>query len=176
MPATRMQPAVELGGDMEQLVEQRFHPLLGSTGAEELRSQGDAVERALPLERHPGAEQRLDGRPRRAPRLAGDEQDARDLDVRQLRQLPRHVRHDAPAEERRVGPCRSSCAHGWGPLRARTLSRRWQNRPVDRNYWVRTEHGRIWGPFTISALERLRGQLTENCEASIDGKEWLPGA
>ena len=47
---------------------------------------------------------------------------------------------------------------------------------MDRNYWVRTEHGRIWGPFTISALERLRGQLTENCEASIDGKEWLPGA
>ena len=47
---------------------------------------------------------------------------------------------------------------------------------MDRNYWVRTEHGRIWGPFTISALERLRGQLTENCEASIDGKEWRPGA
>jgi hypothetical protein len=47
---------------------------------------------------------------------------------------------------------------------------------VDRNYWVRTEQGRIWGPFTISALERLRGQLTEKCEASIDGKEWLPGA
>ena len=88
MPATRMQPAVELGGDVEELVQQRLHPLLGSAGAEELRSQGDAVERALPLERHPGAEQRLDGRPRRAPRLAGDEQDARDLDVRQLRQLP----------------------------------------------------------------------------------------
>jgi hypothetical protein len=47
---------------------------------------------------------------------------------------------------------------------------------VDRNYWVRTEHGLIWGPFTISALERLRGQLTEKCEASLDGKEWLPGA
>jgi hypothetical protein len=47
---------------------------------------------------------------------------------------------------------------------------------VDRNYWVRTEHGRVWGPFTISALERLRGQLTEKCEASLDGKEWLPGA
>ncbi|HYY53521.1 MAG TPA: DnaJ domain-containing protein [Myxococcales bacterium] len=47
---------------------------------------------------------------------------------------------------------------------------------MDRNYWVRTEHGRIWGPYTISALERLRGQLTEKCEASLDGKEWLPGA
>jgi len=46
---------------------------------------------------------------------------------------------------------------------------------VERNYWVRTEHGRVWGPYTISALERLRGQLTEKCEASIDGKEWLPG-
>jgi len=47
---------------------------------------------------------------------------------------------------------------------------------VERNYWVRTEHGRIWGPYTISALERLRGQLTEKCEASNDGKEWHPGA
>ncbi len=47
---------------------------------------------------------------------------------------------------------------------------------MERNYWVRTEHGRIWGPYTISALERLRGQLTEKCEASTDGKEWHPGA
>ncbi|HEY4885536.1 MAG TPA: DnaJ domain-containing protein [Myxococcales bacterium] len=47
---------------------------------------------------------------------------------------------------------------------------------MERNYWVRTEHGRIWGPYTISALERLRGQLTEKCEASNDGKEWHPGA
>jgi len=46
---------------------------------------------------------------------------------------------------------------------------------VERNYWVRTEHGRVWGPYTISALERLKGQLTEKCEASIDGKEWHPG-
>src|SRR5439155_20478026 len=35
--------------------------------------------------------------------------------------------------------------------------------------------GRVWGACPISALERLRGQLTEKCEASIDGKEWLPG-
>jgi len=47
---------------------------------------------------------------------------------------------------------------------------------VERNYWVRTEHGRVWGPYSISALERLRGQLTEKCEASTDGKEWHPGA
>ncbi len=40
---------------------------------------------------------------------------------------------------------------------------------------MRTEHGRIWGPFTVTALERLRGQLSEKCEASIDGKEWHPG-
>jgi len=47
---------------------------------------------------------------------------------------------------------------------------------VERNYWVRTEHGRVWGPYTIDALERLRGQLTEKCEASLDGVEWHPGA
>ncbi|HEY4731452.1 MAG TPA: hypothetical protein VIH41_10000, partial [Myxococcales bacterium] len=47
---------------------------------------------------------------------------------------------------------------------------------MERNYWVRTEHGRVWGPYSISALERLRGQLTEKCEASTDGKEWHPGA
>jgi hypothetical protein len=47
---------------------------------------------------------------------------------------------------------------------------------VERKYWVRTEHGRVWGPYTVAALERLRGQLTENCEASIDGNEWHPGA
>lgn len=33
----------------------------------------------------------------------------------------------------------------------------------------------MWGPFTVSALERLRGQLSDKCEASVDGKEWLPG-
>ena len=47
---------------------------------------------------------------------------------------------------------------------------------MERNYWVRTEQGRVWGPYSISALERLRGQLTERCEASTDGKEWHPGA
>ncbi|HEY6908003.1 MAG TPA: DnaJ domain-containing protein [Myxococcales bacterium] len=47
--------------------------------------------------------------------------------------------------------------------------------PGERNYWVRTERGRVWGPFTVSALERLRGQLSDKCEASVDGQEWLPG-
>ncbi len=46
---------------------------------------------------------------------------------------------------------------------------------MERKYWVRTEHGRVWGPYTVAALERLRGQLTESCEASIDGIEWTPG-
>ncbi len=46
---------------------------------------------------------------------------------------------------------------------------------ADRNYWVRTEQGRTWGPFTLTALERLRGQLTEKSEASLDGTTWRPG-
>ena len=46
---------------------------------------------------------------------------------------------------------------------------------ADRNYWVRTEQGRTWGPFPLTALERLRGQLTEKSEASLDGKKWRPG-
>ncbi|HEX4385856.1 MAG TPA: DUF4388 domain-containing protein, partial [Myxococcales bacterium] len=45
----------------------------------------------------------------------------------------------------------------------------------EQNYWVRTEHGRVWGPYTLDKLERLRGQLTEQCEASLDGKSWKPG-
>ena len=44
----------------------------------------------------------------------------------------------------------------------------------EQNYWVRTEHGRVWGPFMLDKLERLRGQLTEQCEASLDGKSWKP--
>ena len=46
---------------------------------------------------------------------------------------------------------------------------------ADRNYWVRTEQGRTWGPYTLEALDRLRGQLTEKCEASLDGQNWRPG-
>ncbi|TMA29170.1 MAG: hypothetical protein E6J78_04040 [Deltaproteobacteria bacterium] len=47
--------------------------------------------------------------------------------------------------------------------------------PEGQKYWVRTEHGRTWGPYTLEALERLRGQLTEKCEASLDGATWRPG-
>jgi hypothetical protein len=46
----------------------------------------------------------------------------------------------------------------------------------EKNYWVRTEQGRTWGPYTLEALDRLRGQLTEKCEASLDGKSWRPGS
>jgi tetratricopeptide (TPR) repeat protein len=47
--------------------------------------------------------------------------------------------------------------------------------PEGRKYWVRTEQGRTWGPYTVEALERLRGQLTEKCEASLDGATWQSG-
>src|SRR5438552_14542382 len=81
----------------------------------------------------------------------------------------------------------SRVALGRGARRARTLlritgpwtlARRGRLRGVsanEKNYWVRTEHGRTWGPYTLEALERLRGQLTEKCEASLDGKSWRPG-
>jgi hypothetical protein len=47
--------------------------------------------------------------------------------------------------------------------------------PGDRQYWIRTEQGRVWGPYPIDALERLRGQLTEKAQASLDGKEFRSG-
>ena len=37
-----------------------------------------------------------------------------------------------------------------------------------RQYWIKTEQGRVWGPYQIDALERLRGQLTERAQASLD--------
>src|SRR5712672_3194740 len=47
--------------------------------------------------------------------------------------------------------------------------------PGDRQYWIRTEQGRVWGPYPIDALERLRGQLTEKAQASLDGREFRSG-
>jgi DnaJ domain len=44
-----------------------------------------------------------------------------------------------------------------------------------RQYWIKTEQGRVWGPYEIDALERLRGQLTDRAEASLDGHEFRPG-
>jgi tetratricopeptide (TPR) repeat protein len=46
---------------------------------------------------------------------------------------------------------------------------------AEQSYWVRNEQGRVWGPYTLGALERLRGQLTEKCDASLDGQSWRPG-
>jgi DnaJ domain len=47
--------------------------------------------------------------------------------------------------------------------------------PDGRQYWIKTEQGRVWGPYDIDALERLRGQLTERAQASLDGQEFRPG-
>src|SRR5438445_11171295 len=47
--------------------------------------------------------------------------------------------------------------------------------PGGRQYWIRTEQGRVWGPYEIHALERLRGQLTERAQASLDGREFRSG-
>src|SRR5438105_6107156 len=47
--------------------------------------------------------------------------------------------------------------------------------PAGKQYWIRTEQGRVWGPYQLEALERLRGQLTEKAEASLDGREFHPG-
>jgi hypothetical protein len=77
----------------------------------------------------------------------------------------------------------SSVAFGRGAGRARIFAKQENaitdvltSRPVtERNYWLRTEHGRIWGPYTLDKLERLRGQLTEAAEASFDGRTWVRG-
>src|SRR5216683_3063018 len=47
--------------------------------------------------------------------------------------------------------------------------------PEGRQYWIKTEQGRVWGPYPIGALERLRGQLTEKAQASIDGQQFHSG-
>lgn len=41
-------------------------------------------------------------------------------------------------------------------------------------YWLRNEQGRVWGPYTLQALERLRGQVTERWDASTDGRAFRP--
>jgi hypothetical protein len=78
----------------------------------------------------------------------------------------------------------SSVAFGRGARRARSFVKRqkgYHGRAnialvTERNYWVRTEHGRVWGPYTLGMLSRLKGQITEKAEASLDGKSWQPGA
>src|SRR4051812_29495737 len=45
-----------------------------------------------------------------------------------------------------------------------------------KRYWVRTEQGRIWGPFPEDQLARLKGQITDKAEVSLDGKSFRPVA
>src|SRR5437867_12910218 len=47
--------------------------------------------------------------------------------------------------------------------------------PPSRQYWIKTEQGRVWGPYPIDALDRLRGQLTEKAQASLDGQQFRSG-
>ncbi|MBS2025016.1 MAG: DnaJ domain-containing protein [Deltaproteobacteria bacterium] len=44
----------------------------------------------------------------------------------------------------------------------------------DKQWWLRNEQGRVWGPYVGEALERLRGQVTERWSASTDGREFKP--
>jgi len=45
---------------------------------------------------------------------------------------------------------------------------------AERQYWVRTDKGTVWGPFTLPVLERMKGRLNDKCLVSLDGKEYLP--
>jgi hypothetical protein len=42
----------------------------------------------------------------------------------------------------------------------------------ERQYWVRNEQGRTWGPYDLAALERLRGMISEQWEVALDGKKF----
>src|SRR5882762_7188463 len=79
---------VEPRADVQELVQERRHALLGRGGAEELRAQGAAVERPPPLDGDPGprvASEGTDGCAGAAPRFSGDEEDAGRADVGELR-------------------------------------------------------------------------------------------
>lgn len=50
--------------------------------------------------------------------------------------------------------------------------------PVEK-YWIRNEHGRVWGPFSLSALGRVDlGQRDgfERIQVSVDGRSFQPGS
>ena len=47
--------------------------------------------------------------------------------------------------------------------------------PEKKQYWVRNAQGRVWGPYTPEALDRLRGQLTPQWDVSLDGKAFKSG-
>jgi len=43
-----------------------------------------------------------------------------------------------------------------------------------KRYWVRTEQGRVWGPFPAEQLARLKGQITEKAQVALDGRSFRP--
>ena len=43
-----------------------------------------------------------------------------------------------------------------------------------KRYWVRNEQGRVWGPFPAEQLVRLKGQITDKSDASLDGQSFRP--
>jgi hypothetical protein len=42
----------------------------------------------------------------------------------------------------------------------------------ERQYWVRNEQGRTWGPYDLASLERLRGVISEQWDVALDGKKF----
>src|SRR3954463_3707652 len=44
----------------------------------------------------------------------------------------------------------------------------------EKRYWVRTEQGRVWGPFPAEQLGRLKGQITEKAQGALDGRSFRP--
>ena len=97
--------AVERLGDVEELMENRRHPLPRRRLPEEQRPQGDRVQHAVAMKRHqrlattepiaplaPGETQRLHGASRRAPSLARQHEDGVGIDVTELLRRRREVR------------------------------------------------------------------------------------
>src|SRR5437763_14799716 len=68
---------------------------------------------------------------------------------------------------------RSEAGHGAGG--AGMLNQRMVEGEAKR-YWVRTEQGRVWGPFPAEQLARLKGQITDKAEVSLDGRSFRPVA
>src|SRR3954463_7441460 len=46
----------------------------------------------------------------------------------------------------------------------------------EKRYWVRTEQGRVWGPFPAEQLGRLKGQITEKAQVALDGRSFRPAS
>ncbi|MFL5371447.1 MAG: DUF4388 domain-containing protein [Myxococcales bacterium] len=44
----------------------------------------------------------------------------------------------------------------------------------EKRYWVRTEQGRVWGPFPAEQLGRLKGQITGKAQVALDGRSFRP--